>query len=115
MLALEIVEHVADVDLFLSSCGRMVKPGGLLFLSTLNRTVKAWALAIAGGEYLLGWLPRGTHDWRRFVRPSEFVLGLRRNGLATTRLAGVSYDLLSGGWSLSDDLSTNYLLTAVRR
>ena len=64
VLALEIVEHVADVDLFLESCGRLVKPGGLLFLSTLNRTAKAWALAIAGAEYVLRWLPRGTHDWR---------------------------------------------------
>ena len=77
VLALEIVEHVADVDLFLTSCGRMVKPGGLLFLSTLNRTAKAWALAIAGAEYLLGWLPRGTHDWRKFLKPSEAVNGLR--------------------------------------
>jgi 2-polyprenyl-6-hydroxyphenyl methylase/3-demethylubiquinone-9 3-methyltransferase len=72
-------------------------------------------LAIVGAEYLLNWLPRGTHDWNRFLRPSEFVLGLRRNGLATTRLAGLSYDVLSGGWSLSGDLSTNYLVTAVRR
>ena len=76
VLALEIVEHVADVELFLKSCGRMVKPGGLLFLSTLNRTAKAWALAIAGAEYVLGWLPRGTHDWKKFLKPSEVVNGL---------------------------------------
>ena len=78
VLALEIVEHVADVDLFLKSCGRLVKPGGLLFLSTLNRTAKAWALAIAGAEYVLGWLPRGTHDWQKFLKPSEVVNGLQR-------------------------------------
>ena len=80
VLALEIVEHVADVPLFLKSCGRMVKPGGLLFLSTLNRTAKAWALAIAGGEYILRWLPRGTHDWRKFLKPSEVVNGLGAGG-----------------------------------
>ena len=77
--------------------------------------MRSFALAIVGAEYVLNWLPRGTHDWSRFVRPSEFVLGLRRNGLATARIAGVAYDFLTGRWSLSDDLSVNYLLTAVRR
>ena len=101
--------------LFLSSCGRMVKPGGLLFLSTLNRTAKAWALAIAGGEYLLGWLPRGTHDWNRFVRPSEFVLGLRRHGFTATRLAGLTYEWRRGEWAEADDLSVNYMVAALRR
>jgi 2-polyprenyl-6-hydroxyphenyl methylase/3-demethylubiquinone-9 3-methyltransferase len=67
VLALEIVEHVADIDLFLKTCGQLAKPGGLVFLSTLNRTAKAWALAIAGAEYVLRWLPRGTHDWRKFL------------------------------------------------
>ncbi|MBS0537694.1 MAG: bifunctional 2-polyprenyl-6-hydroxyphenol methylase/3-demethylubiquinol 3-O-methyltransferase UbiG, partial [Proteobacteria bacterium] len=81
VLALEIVEHVADVDLFLATCGSLVKPGGLLFLSTLNRTAKAWALAIAGAEYVLRWLPRGTHDWKKFLKPSEAVRGLRGGGI----------------------------------
>jgi len=72
-------------------------------------------LAIVGAEYVLGWLPRGTHDWQRFVRPSEFVLGLRRAGLATVRLAGLGYDWQRGEWSESDDLSVNYMLVAVRR
>src|SRR3981189_2787227 len=83
VLALEVVEHVADVDLFLKSCGRMVKPGGLLFLSTLNRTAKSWALAIAGAEYILRWLPRGTHDWKKFLKPSEVVRGLRSGSIET--------------------------------
>ena len=90
VLALEIVEHVADVDLFLSSCGRLVKPGGLLFLSTLNRTAKAWALAIAGAEYVLGWLPRGTHDWRKFLKPSEAVNGLRSGGIEAQEIVAWS-------------------------
>jgi 2-polyprenyl-6-hydroxyphenyl methylase/3-demethylubiquinone-9 3-methyltransferase len=111
VLALEIVEHVADVDLFLASCGRMVKPGGLLFLSTLNRTAKAWALAIAGAEYLLGWLPRGTHDWRKFLKPSEAVNSLRRGGIETEEIVGVVYSPLGRAWSLSKtDLDVNYML-----
>lgn len=115
VLALEIVEHVADRDAFFTALGVLARPGGIFIGATLNRTLRSFALAIVGAEYVLNWLPRGTHDWQRFVRPSEFVLGLRRNGLATVRLAGVGYDVLSGRWSLSDDLSTNYLLTAVRR
>ena len=111
VLALEIVEHVADVDLFLASCSRMVKPGGLLFLSTLNRTAKAWALAIAGAEYLLGWLPRGTHDWRKFLKPSEVVNSLRRGGVETEEIVGVVYSPLGRAWSLSkSDLDVNYML-----
>ena len=111
VLALEIVEHVADVDLFLRSCGRMVKPGGLLFLSTLNRTAKAWALAIAGAEYVLGWLPRGTHDWKKFLKPSEVTRGLRAGGLEAQELVGVVYAPLSRKWSLNrNDLDVNYML-----
>jgi 2-polyprenyl-6-hydroxyphenyl methylase/3-demethylubiquinone-9 3-methyltransferase len=116
VLALEIVEHVADVDLFLGSCGRLVKPGGLLFLSTLNRTAKAWALAIAGAEYLLGWLPRGTHDWRKFLRPSEVAHGLRRSGVDVQDIVGVVYSPLSRAWSLHHrDLDVNYMLYGVAR
>jgi 2-polyprenyl-6-hydroxyphenyl methylase/3-demethylubiquinone-9 3-methyltransferase len=115
VLALEIVEHVADRDAFFAALGMLVKPGGLFIGATLNRTPRSFALAIVGAEYMLGWLPRGTHDWRRFVRPSEFVLGLRRAGLGATRLAGLSYDWRSGDWSESRDLSVNYLVVAARR
>lgn len=115
VLALEIVEHVADRDAFFAALGGLVAPGGALIGATLNRTLRSFALAIVGAEYVLNWLPRGTHDWNRFLRPSEFVLGLRRNGLATRRLSGMVYDVLRGSWSLSDDLAVNYLLTAVRR
>jgi 2-polyprenyl-6-hydroxyphenyl methylase/3-demethylubiquinone-9 3-methyltransferase len=111
VLALEIVEHVADADLFLKSCGRLVKPGGLLFLSTLNRTAKAWALAIAGAEYVLGWLPRGTHDWKKFLKPSEAVNGLRAGGIEAQEIVGVVYSPLSRTWSLNkNDLDVNYML-----
>ena len=114
-LALEIVEHVADRDAFFAALGAVLKPRGAFIGATLNRTGRSFALAIVGAEYLLGWLPRGTHDWQRFVRPSEFVLGLRRHGLVTTRLAGLSYDLRRGDWAESEDLSVNYMLAAMRR
>src|SRR5712691_9736544 len=115
VLALEILEHVADRDAFLAAIGALVRPGGAFIGATLNRTPRSFALAIVGAEYVLGWLPRGTHDWQRFVRPSEFVLGLRRAGLATTHLAGLGYDWQSGGWNEASDLSVNYMLAAVRR
>jgi len=111
VLALEIVEHVADVELFLRSCATLVKPGGLLFLSTLNRTAKAWALAIAGAEYVLGWVPRGTHDWKKFLKPSEVARGLRAGGVEAEEIVGVVYHPLSRAWSINAaDLDVNYML-----
>jgi 2-polyprenyl-6-hydroxyphenyl methylase / 3-demethylubiquinone-9 3-methyltransferase len=115
VLALEIVEHVADTGALFAALGGLVRPGGAFIGATLNRTARSFALAIIGGEYLLRWLPPGTHDWRKFLRPSEFVLGLRRHGLAATGLAGLAYDPLGGGWALSRDLSVNYMVTAARR
>ncbi|HEX3882420.1 MAG TPA: bifunctional 2-polyprenyl-6-hydroxyphenol methylase/3-demethylubiquinol 3-O-methyltransferase UbiG [Stellaceae bacterium] len=113
VLALELIEHVADRDAFFAAASALAAPGGAFIGATLNRTKRAFALAIVGAEYVLGWLPRGTHDWRRFVRPSEFVLGLRRHGLTATRMAGISYTP-GGEWKLSDDLAINYMLTARR-
>jgi 2-polyprenyl-6-hydroxyphenyl methylase/3-demethylubiquinone-9 3-methyltransferase len=116
VLALEIVEHVADVGLFLSSCARLARPGGIVFLSTLNRTAKAWALAIAGGEYVLRWLPRGTHDWRKFLKPSEVVNGLRAGGVEAQEIVGVVFNPLSRAWSLNArDLDVNYMLYGAKR
>ncbi|MGA7868680.1 MAG: bifunctional 2-polyprenyl-6-hydroxyphenol methylase/3-demethylubiquinol 3-O-methyltransferase UbiG [Stellaceae bacterium] len=115
VLALEIIEHVADPGVFLGSVGAVVRQGGAFIGATLNRTPRSFAAAIIGAEYLLGWLPRGTHDWRKFMRPSELVLGLRRNGLNPTDMTGVSYDLIRGEWSLSRDLGVNYMVMAVRQ
>jgi 2-polyprenyl-6-hydroxyphenyl methylase/3-demethylubiquinone-9 3-methyltransferase len=113
VLALEVVEHVADVGLFLECCAALVRPGGILVMATLNRTTKAFALAIVGAEYVLRWLPRGTHDWRKFVKPSEAVRALRSNGLDVSELCGVAYNPLTGAWSLApDDLDVNYMLVA---
>ena len=114
VLALEIIEHVANPAVFLGSIGALVRQGGAFIGATLNRTPRSFAAAIIGAEYMLGWLPRGTHDWRKFMRPSELVLGLRRNGLNPTEMTGVSYDLIRGEWSLSRDLEVNYMVTAVR-
>ncbi len=115
VLALEIVEHVADPDAFIAACGALAKPGGAFIGATLNRTPQSYALAIVGAEYLLGWVPRGTHDWNRFVRPSEFALGLRRAGLHPTRVTGLRYRPISADWGFTDDLSVNYMVMAVRR
>ncbi len=115
VLALEVVEHVADRDAFLGALAVLVRPGGMVVLSTLNRTRKSFGLAIVGAEYLLRWVPRGTHDWRRFVRPSELSAGLRRHGVATRDIRGMVFDPLRARWSLSDrNTAVNYLLTGQR-
>lgn len=114
VLALEVIEHVADTGAFLASVGALVRPGGAFIGATLNRTARSFALAIVGAEYLFRWLPPGTHEWGKFLRPSEFVLGLRRNGLVATQIAGIVYDPHRARWSLSPDLAVNYMLAAVR-
>ena len=115
VLALEVIEHVADPSEFFSAVGTLVRPGGFFIGATLNRTPRSFVLAIVGAEYIFRWLPPGTHDWRKFLRPSEFVLGLRRNGLVATQLAGLVYDPRRGDWLLSPDLQVNYMVGAVRR
>ena len=115
VLTMEVVEHVADVDAFLGACGAVVGDGGLMFFATLNRTAKAFALAIVGGEYILRWLPRGTHDWRKFVRPSELTRGLASGGIEVTDLTGVTYSPLTDQWSLNRrDLDVNYMGSGVK-
>jgi 2-polyprenyl-6-hydroxyphenyl methylase/3-demethylubiquinone-9 3-methyltransferase len=112
VLAMEVVEHVANVDAFIASCARLVRPNGLIFFATLNRTAKAFALAIVGAEYVMRWLPRGTHDWRKFVKPSELAHPLRRAGFAIEQMTGVAYNPLADRWSLTRDLDVNYMLAA---
>lgn len=114
VLAMEIVEHVADVDAFLRACARLVAPGGVLVLATLNRTPAAFALAIFGAEYVLRWLPRGTHDYAKFVRPAEARAPLAAEGLSLDAPIGVRFNPLSGRWSLSADTAVNYMLTGHR-
>lgn len=112
VLALEVVEHVADVASFVFSCAALVKPGGLIVMSTLNRTPQSFLFAIVGAEYALRWLPRGTHDWRKFLRPSELAGELRRAGVHIEDLCGLGWNTLRGDWELQPrGLSVNYFVT----
>lgn len=116
VLAMEIVEHVADFGSFMAAGCGLVKPGGLLLAATLNRSPKAYLMAILGAEYLLRWLPRGTHDWRKFVRPSELASSLRLHGLSPVELTGVAYNPIADSWRLAPrDLDVNYMILAERR
>jgi 2-polyprenyl-6-hydroxyphenyl methylase/3-demethylubiquinone-9 3-methyltransferase len=112
VLAMEVVEHVADVPAFVATAASLVRPGGLIALSTLNRTVKSFALAIVGAEYLLRWLAPGTHRWEQFVTPDELAAALRAAGLRVKRRQGMVYDPLRREWKLSTDLSVNYFMAA---
>jgi 2-polyprenyl-6-hydroxyphenyl methylase/3-demethylubiquinone-9 3-methyltransferase len=115
VLAMEVVEHVADVPLFVRVCADMVKPGGLMVAATLNRTLKSWGLAIVGAEYVLRWLPVGTHQWDKFVTPAELARSISAAGLEVSGESGVVYDLFRDRWQLSTDMDVNYMLLAERQ
>jgi 2-polyprenyl-6-hydroxyphenyl methylase/3-demethylubiquinone-9 3-methyltransferase len=110
VLALEIIEHVADVENFIQSCSGLIKPNGLLFVATMNRTLKSLALAKIAAEYLLRWLPIGTHDWRKFLKPSEINFFAKSCDLDLQCLQGFSYNILSDSWRESEDLDVNYAM-----
>lgn len=114
ILNMEVVEHVADVDLFLTKCASMVKPGGLMFVATINRTLKALGLAIIGAEYVLRWLPRGTHQFDKLVRPSEIEGPLQEADMQIINRTGVTYNPLADEWRKSHDMDVNYMLLAER-
>ena len=115
VMALEIVEHVADPAEFIATCRDLVTPGGMLIASTLNRTAKSFAAAIIGAEWVMRWLPRGTHDWHRFITPDELAQMTEASGLTVVDRCGMVFNPLGWSWSLSHrDLSVNYLLTALR-
>ncbi|UES38483.1 bifunctional 2-polyprenyl-6-hydroxyphenol methylase/3-demethylubiquinol 3-O-methyltransferase UbiG [Roseibium aggregatum] len=111
---MEVVEHVADVPLFLEATAQMVRPGGLMFVATINRTMKAYALAIVGAEYVLRWLPKGTHSYEKLVRPSEIEGPLQTAGLTMIDRCGVTYNPLTDTWARSRDMDVNYMLLAER-
>ncbi|MEW6437185.1 MAG: bifunctional 2-polyprenyl-6-hydroxyphenol methylase/3-demethylubiquinol 3-O-methyltransferase UbiG [Pseudomonadota bacterium] len=115
VLAMEVVEHVRDVKAFTATAASLVRPGGVLVMATLNRTLKSYALAIVGAEYILRWLPRGTHDWEHFVTPRELRLALRAGGLKILDETGVVYHPLSATWRPSRDMDVNYIIAAERR
>jgi len=115
VLAMEIIEHVADVPLFLDKLATLLKPGGILFLATLNRTPKSYLMAIVGAEYVLRWLPRGTHEWKKFVKPSELAAPLRRHNVIVGDVTGVVYSPFSDTFRLAPgDLDVNYMLWAAK-
>ena len=114
VLAMEVVEHVVDVPAFVATCASMVKPNGLMFAATLNRTLKSFALAIVGAEYVLRWVPRGTHQWDKFVKPEELELAMEDAGLDIIGERGVIYNPLADRWQLSSDMDVNYMLVGKR-
>ncbi|MFA5900614.1 MAG: bifunctional 2-polyprenyl-6-hydroxyphenol methylase/3-demethylubiquinol 3-O-methyltransferase UbiG, partial [Hyphomicrobium sp.] len=114
-VCMEVIEHVPDQQAFVSALGNLVRPGGTLVMSTLNRTYKCYALAIVAAEYVLGWLPRGTHDWNRFVTTEELGRYLDDAGFSAPQLSGINYDVMSDTWRLGSDTDVNYIAAAVRR
>ncbi len=107
--AMEVLEHVDDVGSFMQSARKLLKPGGLMFFATINRTLKSLALAKFAAEYILRWVPPGAHNWRQFLEPAELVTLLESNGLQAQNLVGLEYNMLKGQWTLGEDLSMNYM------
>ncbi|HTN63860.1 MAG TPA: bifunctional 2-polyprenyl-6-hydroxyphenol methylase/3-demethylubiquinol 3-O-methyltransferase UbiG [Devosia sp.] len=114
VLNMEVVEHVDNVPLYMKSCADLVAPGGLMLTATLNRTARALAFAVIGAEYVLGWLPKGTHDWKKFLTPDEIKVLITRNGLKVTDQTGVVYHPLSDDWRKSRDMAINYMVMAAK-
>jgi 2-polyprenyl-6-hydroxyphenyl methylase/3-demethylubiquinone-9 3-methyltransferase len=114
ILNMEVIEHVNEPGKFVRACASMLRPEGLMFLATINRTFKSFALAIIGAEYVLGWLPKGTHQWEKFITPEELLAGLEAAGLKPLETTGVVYNPFSGAWQKSRDTDVNYLILAVR-
>jgi len=116
VLNMEVVEHVADPASFLASCQQLLKPGGLMICSTLNRNPKSFVMGIIGAEYIMRWLPKGTHDWNKFITPDELFDLIRRAGLDPVDRKGFVFNPISWSWSISDrDLSVNYVTASIRR
>jgi 2-polyprenyl-6-hydroxyphenyl methylase/3-demethylubiquinone-9 3-methyltransferase len=115
VIASEVVEHVSDLDFFIGRCAALVKPGGLMVVTTINRTLKSFALAIVGAEYVLRWLPVGTHRWEKLVTPSELEAALKAGGLAVAEESGIMYDLFRDEWRRSDDMDVNYMFAAEKK
>jgi len=109
ILNMEIIEHVEDVDFFLKSCSKLLKKRGIMFVATLNKTLKSYLFAIIGAEYILRWLPIGTHEWEKFVKPEDLIDLLKKYDLKLENIDGMKFDLLNDKWTLSSDKSINYI------
>ena len=114
ILNMEIIEHVDDVDLFLKSCTKLLKKDGLMFIATLNKTLKSYLFAIIGAEYILRWLPIGTHEWEKFIKPEELINITKKCNLTLDDLSGVKFNLISDEWNISNDKSVNYIAKFVK-
>ncbi len=114
VLNMEVVEHVADVEAYLAASAHLIRPGGLTIVATLNKTLKSLALAKVAAEYVLGWMPRGTHDWNRFIPPDKLQKTLEKTGLSILKTQGVFFDILTWDWRLSSDVDVNYMVVATK-
>jgi len=114
ILNMEIIEHVDDINFFISSCSKLLKKNGLMFIATLNKTLKSYVFAIIGAEYVLRWLPIGTHDWEKFVRPEDLIKILSKNNLMLDKLDGMNFNIIKDEWSVSTDTSINYIAKFIK-
>ena len=114
ILNMEIIEHVEDIDFFINSCSKLLKKNGLMFVATLNKTLKSYMFAIIGAEYVLRWLPIGTHDWEKFVKPEELKKILIKNNLKLEKLDGMNFNIIKDEWSVSSDTSINYIAKSIK-
>jgi 2-polyprenyl-6-hydroxyphenyl methylase/3-demethylubiquinone-9 3-methyltransferase len=114
ILNMEIVEHVEDINFFINSCSKLLKKNGLMFVATLNKTLKSYLFAIIGAEYVLRWLPIGTHDWEKFVKPEDLKKILNKNNLKLEKLDGMNFNIISDEWSMSSDTSINYIVKSIK-
>ena len=114
ILNMEIVEHVEDINFFINSCSKLLKKNGLMFIATLNKTLKSYIFAIIGAEYVLRWLPIGTHDWEKFVRPEDLKKILSKNNLNFEKLDGMNFNIIKDEWSISSDTSINYIVKSIK-
>ena len=111
---MEIVEHVEDINFFLKSCSKLLKKDGIMFVATLNKTLKSYIFAIVGAEYVLRWLPIGTHEWEKFLKPRELISILKKNNLNVDRVDGMKFNILTNEWSVSLDKSVNYIAKFIK-
>ena len=114
ILNMEIVEHVEDIDFFLNSCSKLLKKNGIMFVATLNKTLKSYIFAIVGAEYILRWLPIGTHEWEKFVTPDELISILKKNNLKLDKIDGMNFSILTNRWKVGNDKSVNYIAKFVK-
>ena len=114
ILNLEIIEHVKDVKFFLESCSKLLKKNGLMFVATINKTLKSYVFAIVGAEYVLRWLPIGTHDWEKFIKPEDLKKILKNNSLVLNKLDGMNFNIIKDEWNISKDTSINYIAKFIK-